>query len=107
MADKKPARLGVRGHTPCNQSEERPDAAKESLFFNPRMAISGAFEGRTPLNHFLEKWAGLMIHLLQQDPLEGDQKARSPEALAMGCLELGDLVEVEAFHFRFRHGSPP
>ncbi|CAJ1411445.1 unnamed protein product [Effrenium voratum] len=46
----------------------------ESLFFNPRMAISGAFEGRTPLNHFLEKWAGLMIHLLQQDPLEGDQK---------------------------------
>ena len=46
----------------------------ESLFFNPRMAIHGSYEGRTPSNSLLERWATILIQLLQMDPLEGDMK---------------------------------
>lgn len=46
----------------------------ESLFFNPRMAIHGSFEGRTTLNSLLERWANILIQMLQIDPLKGDMK---------------------------------
>jgi hypothetical protein len=36
----------------------------ESLFFNPRMAIHGSFEGRTTLNSLLERWANILIQML-------------------------------------------
>ena len=68
----------------------------ESLFFNPRMAIHGSYEGRTPLNSLLERWATILIQLLQMDPLEGDMKVlakylltatKGPEAQAtFGCI---------------------
>lgn len=46
----------------------------ESLFFNPRMAIVGSWEGRTCLNSLLERWANILIQLLQVDPLKGNLK---------------------------------
>ncbi|CAE7770470.1 ankrd54, partial [Symbiodinium necroappetens] len=46
----------------------------ESLFFNPRLAIKGAFEGRVVLRHFIDRWVHVIINLLQTDPLEGPAK---------------------------------
>ena len=34
------------------------------------MAIEGSWEGRTSLNSLLERWANIMIQLLQMDPLK-------------------------------------
>ncbi|CAE7938677.1 KLC1 [Symbiodinium sp. KB8] len=46
----------------------------ESLFFNPRLAIKGAFEGRVVLRHFIDRWVHVIINLLQTEPLEGPAK---------------------------------
>ncbi|CAE8583722.1 unnamed protein product [Polarella glacialis] len=46
----------------------------ESLFFNPRMAIHGAHEGRAPRKHLLMRLAKLIIGLLKTDPLKGEKK---------------------------------
>ncbi|CAE6956906.1 ankrd54 [Symbiodinium natans] len=46
----------------------------ESLFFNPRLAIKGAFEGRVVLRHFIDRWVHVIISLLQTDPLQGPAK---------------------------------
>ena len=56
------------------ESLEKTLRLHESLFFNPRMAIHGSFEGRTTLNSLLERWANMLIQMLQLDPLKGDMK---------------------------------
>lgn len=59
------------------QSQGEPEKffrLHESLFFNPRMAIHGSFQGRTTLNSLLDRWANILIQMLQIDPLKGDMK---------------------------------
>lgn len=46
----------------------------ESLFFNPRMAIKGAYEGRAPRRHLLVGFADVIIGLLKTPHLKGDRK---------------------------------
>jgi len=46
----------------------------ESLFFNPRMAITGAHEGRKPRKVVLMRLATVLNELLYTDPLEGPLK---------------------------------
>lgn len=46
----------------------------ESLFFNPRMAIKGAYEGRAPRRHLLVGIADVIIGLLKTPHLKGDRK---------------------------------
>eukprot|EP00930_Biecheleria_cincta_P066211 TRINITY_DN5226_c0_g2_i1.p1 TRINITY_DN5226_c0_g2~~TRINITY_DN5226_c0_g2_i1.p1 ORF type:complete len:1024 (-),score=190.57 TRINITY_DN5226_c0_g2_i1:405-3476(-) len=46
----------------------------ESLFFNSRMAIAGAYEGRAPRRDLLLRVAEISIRLLQTPHLKGDRK---------------------------------
>ncbi len=64
----------IRGEPVTMESLEKTLRLHESLFFNPRMAIHGSFEGRTTLNSLLERWANMLIQMLQLDPLKGDMK---------------------------------
>lgn len=69
----------------------------ESLFFNPRMAIVGSWEGRTCLNSLLERWANILIQLLQVDPLKAP-------ALEFSWM-LSDMCQkINKLHRPFRAG---
>lgn len=46
----------------------------ESLFFNPRMVLTAAKEGRMVRNHLLQRLAKVLIQMLTTDPLQGDMK---------------------------------
>jgi len=76
----------------------------ESLFFNPRMAIHGSFEGRTTLNSLLERWANILIQMLQIDPLKGDMKTLAKYLLhATKGWSLDINMQTDSQH----HGVPP
>jgi len=78
----------------------------ESLFFNPRMAIHGSFEGRTTLNSLLERWANILIQMLQIDPLKGDMKTLAKyllHATKGWSLDINMQTHTCSQH----HGVPP
>eukprot|EP00931_Biecheleriopsis_adriatica_P021349 TRINITY_DN13977_c0_g1_i3.p1 TRINITY_DN13977_c0_g1~~TRINITY_DN13977_c0_g1_i3.p1 ORF type:complete len:1116 (+),score=214.37 TRINITY_DN13977_c0_g1_i3:394-3348(+) len=64
----------LRGRKVSIETMEAVFRIQESLFFNPRMAVQGSFEGRFPLQHLLSRVSEVLIKLLQIDPLEGDLK---------------------------------
>ena len=77
------------------ESLEKTLRLHESLFFNPRMAIHGSFEGRTTLNSLLERWANMLIQMLQLDPLKGDMKTLAKYLLnaTKGGFNLFNMVQ--------------
>eukprot|EP00931_Biecheleriopsis_adriatica_P087190 TRINITY_DN61693_c0_g1_i1.p1 TRINITY_DN61693_c0_g1~~TRINITY_DN61693_c0_g1_i1.p1 ORF type:complete len:1040 (+),score=209.01 TRINITY_DN61693_c0_g1_i1:29-3148(+) len=76
LAEESPEALlaTLEGHSVTLEVMEQRFRLQESLWFSPRMATKGAFQGREARQHLLLRLSKVMIQLLQTDPLEGDKK---------------------------------
>jgi len=64
----------------------------ESLFFDPRLIVNGAYEGRGPRAYLLKRVANLLIQLLKTDPLSGKKKALTKYLLLATMGPKGDTT---------------
>jgi len=74
----------------------------ESLFFDPRVVVRGAWEGRFPRKRLLMRVKDLLLELLQTDPLQGARKLLAKYLLH---ATMGPTGEGHCGHVRKRWAS--